>query len=71
MAVANNLRASGVVTYNAFMLKCVLHKENAGGAVVEENKEIELTLFPDGRAIIKGTSDPGVARGIYARYIGS
>jgi molybdopterin-synthase adenylyltransferase len=32
--------------------------------------EHELTVFPDGRAIIKGTTDIGVARGIYARYIG-
>ncbi len=31
----------------------------------------ELTIFPDGRAIIKGTSDPGLARSLYARYIGS
>jgi len=30
----------------------------------------ELTVFPDGRAIIKGTSDPGVARSLYARYVG-
>lgn len=32
--------------------------------------EHELTVFPDGRAIVKGTTDVGVARGIYARYIG-
>jgi molybdopterin/thiamine biosynthesis adenylyltransferase len=31
----------------------------------------ELTVFPDGRAIIKGTTDPGVARSLYARYVGS
>jgi adenylyltransferase/sulfurtransferase len=31
----------------------------------------EMTIFPDGRAIIKGTEDPGVARSLYARYIGS
>jgi len=31
----------------------------------------ELTLFPDGRAIIKGTTDIGVARSFYARFIGS
>lgn len=31
----------------------------------------ELTLFPDGRAIIKGTTDTAVARSLYARYIGS
>ncbi len=30
----------------------------------------EMTIFPDGRAIIKGTSDPGLARSLYARYIG-
>ena len=30
----------------------------------------ELTIFPDGRAIVKGTSDIGVARSLYARYIG-
>jgi molybdopterin-synthase adenylyltransferase len=30
----------------------------------------EMTLFPDGRAIVKGTSDPGVARSLYARYVG-
>ena len=30
----------------------------------------EMTVFPDGRAIVKGTSDPGVARSLYARYIG-
>ncbi len=29
-----------------------------------------LTIFPDGRAIIKGTTDVGVARSLYARYIG-
>ncbi|TAM83628.1 MAG: thiazole biosynthesis adenylyltransferase ThiF [Acidobacteria bacterium] len=29
----------------------------------------ELTVFTDGRAIIKGTHDPAVARSIYAKYI--
>ncbi len=31
----------------------------------------EVTVFPDGRAIIKGTRDLGVARSLYARYIGA
>ncbi len=31
----------------------------------------ELTVFPDGRAIIKGTTDIGVARSLYARYVGA
>jgi adenylyltransferase/sulfurtransferase len=30
----------------------------------------EITVFADGRAIVKGTGDPGVARSLYARYIG-
>jgi molybdopterin-synthase adenylyltransferase len=33
--------------------------------------DCELTVFADGRAIVKGTSDPAVARSLYARYIGS
>jgi len=31
----------------------------------------EITLFPDGRAIVKGTTDTAIARSLYARYIGS
>lgn len=30
-----------------------------------------LTLFPDGRAIVAGTDDEGVARGLFARYVGN
>ena len=32
---------------------------------------MEISLFKDGRAIIKGTNDQKVARSIYARYIGT
>jgi adenylyltransferase/sulfurtransferase len=31
----------------------------------------EMTVFTDGRAIVKGTTDPAVARSLYARYIGA
>ncbi len=31
----------------------------------------EMTVFADGRAIVKGTKDPAVARSVYARYIGA
>ena len=31
----------------------------------------EMTLFPDGRAIIKGTTDAGIARSLYARFVGT
>jgi adenylyltransferase/sulfurtransferase len=30
----------------------------------------EMTIFPDGRAIIKGTTDIGLARSLYARFVG-
>ena len=31
----------------------------------------DIAVFPDGRAIIKGTEDPHVARGLYSKYIGN
>jgi molybdopterin/thiamine biosynthesis adenylyltransferase len=31
----------------------------------------EITVFADGRAIIKGTTDTGVARSMYARFVGT
>jgi adenylyltransferase/sulfurtransferase len=30
-----------------------------------------LTVFPDGRALIQGTTDVAVARSLYARFLGS
>ena len=30
-----------------------------------------LTVFPDGRALVQGTTDTGLARSLYARFIGS
>lgn len=30
-----------------------------------------LTVFADGRAIVDGTTDPSVARGVYDRYVGA
>jgi molybdopterin/thiamine biosynthesis adenylyltransferase len=34
------------------------------------NEQFELTIFPDGRAIIKGTQEIGIARSLYSRYVG-
>ncbi|HEV2299099.1 MAG TPA: ThiF family adenylyltransferase [Candidatus Acidoferrales bacterium] len=31
----------------------------------------EMTVFPDGRAVVRGTRDPAVARSLYSRYIGA
>jgi adenylyltransferase/sulfurtransferase len=50
--------ATEPVRHNVHMLRATL-----GG--------YELTLFPDARAIIKGTSDPAKARSLYARFFGS
>ncbi|HEY3175116.1 MAG TPA: ThiF family adenylyltransferase [Candidatus Polarisedimenticolia bacterium] len=32
---------------------------------------VQVSVFPDGRAIITGTKDPSVARGVYSRYVGA
>ena len=55
--LSQNLEGIDGVTYNRFLLKF-----NA--------ESHEFTLFPDGRAIIKGTSDIEKARALYAKYIG-
>lgn len=36
-----------------------------------EIDDCEITVFPDSRAIIRGTEDIGLARRIYAKYIGN
>jgi len=50
--------ASRDVRYNEFLLRFRV-------------PPYELTVFADGRAIIKGTKDPAVARSLYARYVGA
>jgi adenylyltransferase/sulfurtransferase len=57
-ALAERLRALAPVRSNEFALRVALDP-------------YELTIFPDGRAIIKGTTDVGIARSVYARYIGA
>jgi molybdopterin/thiamine biosynthesis adenylyltransferase len=52
------LKPHGAVRHNDFVLKFW-------------HEPYEMTLFPDGRAIIKGTSDKTIARSLYARYVGS
>ena len=55
--MARDLGTLGEVSYNRFLLKFTIEGH-------------EFTVFPDGRAIIKGTSDEERARTLYARYIG-
>jgi len=57
-ALQIRLQPFGAVRANAYLLKCSLGS-------------YELTVFPDGRAIIRGTQDPAVARGLYAKYLGA
>ena len=64
--IATALLAVGQPGYNRFMLKCVIAEGH--GAT---QKEYELTLFRDGRAIIKGVSDAAAAKALYAKYVGS
>jgi len=52
------LKPHGTVRHNDFVLKF-------------SHDPYEMTLFPDGRAIIKGTTDKTIARSLYARFVGS
>ncbi len=56
--MSTRLTPHGTVRHNEFVLKFW-------------RDPYELTLFPDGRAIIKGTTDTAVARSLYARFVGS
>jgi adenylyltransferase/sulfurtransferase len=57
VSLADRLRPLGEVRSNGFALRFLA-------------PPYEMTVFPDGRAIIKGASDPGLARSLYARYVG-
>ena len=56
--MARRLTALGDVRHNAFMLRFA-------------TEGYEFTVFPDGRAIIKGTNDIAKARTLYAQFVGS
>ncbi|MCG8510485.1 MAG: ThiF family adenylyltransferase [Rhodospirillales bacterium] len=60
--IASRLREHGEVAANKFMIRATLR---------DNGSEYELTLFNDGRAIVKGTKEANVAKGIYAKYIGA
>jgi len=42
----------------------------AGGVLVADVEGYRLTVFPDGRALIRGVKDETEARSVYAKYIG-
>lgn len=60
-ALAQKLEAFGQVQHNELMLRARIR---------DAGTDYELTVFNTGRAIVKGTEDPGVARSLYARYVG-
>lgn len=51
------------VQQNPYILRCRV--------AAPSGKPLELAVFGDGRAIVKGTKDATVARAIYAKYVGS
>jgi len=56
--LAARLAPLGAIRYNDYMLRFTTEGH-------------EFTVFPDGRAIIKGTNDVAQARSLYAQFIGS
>lgn len=56
-ALAHRLRPIGTLAFNDFLLRFQVDG-------------YDITVFRDARSIIRGTSDPAVARGLYARYVG-
>lgn len=56
--LADRLRAAGEVEFNGHLVRfCV--------------EDYELLIFANGRAIVRGTTEPKVARGLYAKYVGT
>ncbi|HUK92092.1 MAG TPA: ThiF family adenylyltransferase [Blastocatellia bacterium] len=56
-SLSRRLRSLGEVAFNEFLLRFKVDG-------------YDMTVFRDARSIIRGTSDPVVARNLYARYIG-
>jgi adenylyltransferase/sulfurtransferase len=55
--LSKSIAAFGAVQFNDFLLKC-------------SSPPFELTLFKDGRAIVKGTEEAGTARSVYSKMVG-
>jgi molybdopterin/thiamine biosynthesis adenylyltransferase len=56
-SLAEKLQSLGEVSVNEYLMKLSIDN-------------YELTVFPDARAIVKGTEDATIARSVYAKYIG-
>jgi molybdopterin/thiamine biosynthesis adenylyltransferase len=60
VALSDRLRPLGEVKQTRFLL-----------FFIDPHTDAQLTIFPDGRAIVKGTSNETEARSIYARFVGN
>lgn len=56
--LADKLKHIGEVKQNEYLLRFLVDEK-------------EVTVFADGRAIVKGTDDVSAARAVYARYVGA
>jgi molybdopterin-synthase adenylyltransferase len=56
-SLASKLSSQGEVHFNDYLLRW-------------RKQPYEITVFSNGRAIVKGTEDPGRAKSLYAKYIG-
>lgn len=61
-ALAETLGGPATTRLNEYMLVATID---------DDGQLYELTVFPDGRALIKGTQDISVAKSIYARFVGT
>lgn len=55
--LSESLASLGEVSFNGYLIKFLV-------------KEYEMILFPDGRVIVKGTTEESEARNLYAKYLG-
>jgi adenylyltransferase/sulfurtransferase len=60
-ALAERLATAGTVHRTPHFVRCTL-RDPAG---------VRLTVFPDGRSLVHGVTDPGRAKSIHARFVGS
>ncbi len=61
-AIATRMGDEADVTTNEFMLRMT---------VQHHDQDYEISLFKDGRAIIKGSDDTAVAKSVYSKYVGA
>ncbi len=63
--LATRLAPHGTFSVTEYLVRGDLARERT-----DRGDPISLTVFPDGRAIIRGAKTPEAARSIYARYVG-